>query len=79
MIYRNHMFNDDNVLAYFQVKNGAIIDRMHKNKNLVTNITKFGEEKRDGGGDLNTAHLILVIIFGKLTNLCCQITSSSNL
>ena len=46
MFYRKHRFNNDNVLAYFQVKDGAIIDRTHKNKNFVTNVTKFSK----GGG-----------------------------
>lgn len=43
MIFRGNSFDDKNVLAYFQVKNGAIIDRTKKN-NLITNITSFGKE-----------------------------------
>lgn len=34
MIYRKHKFNDANVLAYFQVKDGKIIDRAKKIKTL---------------------------------------------
>ena len=30
MIYRKHKFNNANVLAYFQVKDGAIIDKTKK-------------------------------------------------